>query len=208
MIAVSNFTVTGIVLTVIVLAKRAGLPSAAIGALAPSPGPRPCSARWPRHCCAVLCRCGASCSESTGRRSAISRPCSGPTFTSSRERSLHKRSGFPIPTPRSRPTLRAYSSSPHRTSTLGVEHAARARSAAGPLAAGLFLSAVSPRLTIALLAGATVVVAALGTQSKSIRAIPPLDELTKATPPPSAPLTRLLLRLRHRSGHRVWGLWC
>ncbi len=52
----------------------------------------------------------------------------------------------------------------------------------GPLAAGLLLSSVSPRLTIIALAGATIVVAALGTFSKAIRAIPPLDDLTAPAP--------------------------
>jgi MFS family permease len=53
----------------------------------------------------------------------------------------------------------------------------------GPLAAGLLLGSVSPRLTIAALIAPTLVAAALGTISKSIRQAPPLDELIK----PSAP---------------------
>jgi hypothetical protein len=56
----------------------------------------------------------------------------------------------------------------------------------GPLAAGLLLTSVSPRMTITVLAGATIVVAALGTLSKAIRAIPPLDELTNSAPSPTA----------------------
>jgi MFS family permease len=49
----------------------------------------------------------------------------------------------------------------------------------GPLAAGLLLSSVSPRLTIAVLVLPTLAAAALGTVSKAIRQAPPLDELTK-----------------------------
>ena len=45
----------------------------------------------------------------------------------------------------------------------------------GPLAAGLLLASESPRLTIGLLAGATVVVAVIGTLSPSMRTAPPLE---------------------------------
>jgi hypothetical protein len=50
----------------------------------------------------------------------------------------------------------------------------------GPLAAGLLLSSVSPRFTIAVLMAPTLAAAALGTVSKAIRNAPPLDELTQA----------------------------
>ena len=52
----------------------------------------------------------------------------------------------------------------------------------GPLAAGLLLATVSPRLTIAALIAPTLIAAVLGTMSESIRQAPPLDELTKASP--------------------------
>jgi hypothetical protein len=48
----------------------------------------------------------------------------------------------------------------------------------GPLATGLLLGSVSPRLMIAVLMSPTIAAAALGTASKTIRNAPPLDELT------------------------------
>jgi hypothetical protein len=50
----------------------------------------------------------------------------------------------------------------------------------GPLAAGLLLSAVSPRETVGVLMGVTLTAAVVGTFSSSIRGAPPLDELTTA----------------------------
>jgi hypothetical protein len=50
----------------------------------------------------------------------------------------------------------------------------------GPLAAGLLLSAVSPRETVGVLIGVTLTAAVIGTFSSSIRGAPPLDELTTA----------------------------
>jgi hypothetical protein len=50
----------------------------------------------------------------------------------------------------------------------------------GPLAAGLLLSAVSPRETVGFLMGVTLTAAVVGTFSSSIRGAPPLDELTTA----------------------------
>ena len=48
----------------------------------------------------------------------------------------------------------------------------------GPLAAGLLLASASPRVTIGVLAGATLAIAVPGTLSASIRGTPPLEELT------------------------------
>jgi hypothetical protein len=48
----------------------------------------------------------------------------------------------------------------------------------GPLAAGLLLDSVSPRLAVAVLMAATVAIAVPGTISSAIREIPPLEELT------------------------------
>lgn len=52
----------------------------------------------------------------------------------------------------------------------------------GPLAAGLLLDSVSPRTTVAVLMGATLAVTLPGTLSRSIRETPPLEELTAVTP--------------------------
>jgi MFS family permease len=50
----------------------------------------------------------------------------------------------------------------------------------GPLAAGLLLDSVSPRLAIGALMAATLAVTVPGTVSRSIRETPPLEELTEA----------------------------
>jgi len=50
----------------------------------------------------------------------------------------------------------------------------------GPLAAGLLLGSVSPRLTVGALMAPTIAAAIFGTSSKTIRNAPPLDELTRA----------------------------
>ena len=53
----------------------------------------------------------------------------------------------------------------------------------GPLAAGLLLSAVSPRATVAMFAAAGLVLALWGTLSPSIRKAPSLDELHELPQP-------------------------
>jgi MFS family permease len=53
----------------------------------------------------------------------------------------------------------------------------------GPLAAGLLLSSVSARLTIAVFAGFALALALWGTLSPSIRSAPALDELDDLAPP-------------------------
>jgi hypothetical protein len=58
----------------------------------------------------------------------------------------------------------------------------------GPLAAGLLLTSTSPRLTIAVLAGATLAVAGLGTFSRSIRQLPRFEELANVVPAEAATL--------------------
>jgi hypothetical protein len=56
----------------------------------------------------------------------------------------------------------------------------------GPLAAGLLLSSVSARATIAAFAAWTAAAGVVGTFSSSIRAAPPLDELTSSASPAGA----------------------
>jgi hypothetical protein len=56
----------------------------------------------------------------------------------------------------------------------------------GPLVAGLLLAAVSPRAAIVALAAPTVAAGLLGTLSKAIRDVPPLDEMTSAASSPAA----------------------
>ena len=131
MIAVSNFTVTGIELTVIVLAKRAGLPSAAIGGLVALTG------------AATLL--GSLASPLLRRALPMRRILLGEYWAALGYivfllwpnvyvlAGAFAAQAFWFPKFRLRGgglLLRAYSRSPHRTSTLGVEHAARDGSAA------------------------------------------------------------------------------
>jgi MFS family permease len=58
----------------------------------------------------------------------------------------------------------------------------------GPLAAGLLLGSVSPRLTVALLVVPTLAAAVFGTLSKAIRQAPPLEELTEPAAASPAPV--------------------
>ena len=188
MIAVSNFTVTGMELAMIVLAKRAGLPSAAIGGLVALTG--------------ATTLVGSLASPLLRRALPMRRILLGEYWAALGYiafllwpsvyvlAAAFATQAFWFPNSDSAVAAYSYALIPDRLigRALSVSSTLRVLAAPlGPLAAGLLLSSVSPRLTITVLAGATIVVAALGTQSKAIRAIPPLDELTRATPSPAAP---------------------
>jgi MFS family permease len=188
MIAVSNFTVTGMELAMIVLAKRAGLPGAAIGGLVALTG------------AATLL--GSLASPLLRRALPMRRILLGEYWAAFGYiaflvwpnvyvlAAAFATQAFWFPNSDSAVAAYSYALIPDRLigRALSVSSTLRVLAAPlGPLAAGLLLSSVSPRVTITVLAGATIVVAALGTLSKAIRAIPPLDELTKAPPSPAAP---------------------
>ena len=188
MIAVSNFTVTGMELAMIVLAKRAGLPGAAIGGLVALTG------------AATLL--GSLASPLLRRALPMRRILLGEYWAALGYiafllwpnvyvlAAAFAAQAFWFPNSDSAVAAYSYALIPDRLigRALSVSSTLRVLAAPlGPLAAGLLLSSVSPRVTITVLAGATIVVAALGTLSKAIRAIPPLDELTKAAPSSAAP---------------------
>lgn len=188
MIAVSNFTVTGMELAMIVLAKRAGLPSAAIGGLVALTG--------------ATTLVGSLASPLLRRALPMPRILLGEYWAALGYiaflvwpnvyvlAAAFATQAFWFPNSDSAVAAYSYALIPDRLigRALSVSSTLRVLAAPlGPLAAGLLLSSVSPCLTITVLAGATIVVAALGTQSKAIRAIPPLDELTKATQSPPLP---------------------
>ena len=188
MIAVSNFTVTGMELAMIVLAKRAGLPGAAIGGLVALTG------------AATLL--GSLASPLLRRALPMRRILLGEywaafgyiaflvwpnVYVLAAAFAAH---AFWFPNSDSAVAAYSYALIPDRLigRAMSVSSTLRVLAAPlGPLAAGLLLSSVSPRATIAVLAGATVVVAALGTLSKAIRAIPPLEELTNTAPSSAVP---------------------
>ena len=188
MIAASNFTVTGMELAMIVLARRAGLPSAAIGGLVALTG------------AATLL--GSLASPLLRRVLPMRRILLGEYWAALGYiafllwpnvyvlAAAFAAQAFWFPNSDSAVAAYSYALIPDRLigRALSVSSTLRVLAAPlGPLAAGLLLSSASPRLTITVLAGTTIVVAALGTLSKAIRAIPPLDELTRATSSPASP---------------------
>jgi len=188
MIAVSNFTVTGMELAMIVLAKRAGLPSAAVGGLVALTG----AATLLGSLASPLLRRALPMrlillGEYWAALGYIAFLLWPNVFVLAAAFAAH---AFWFPNSDSAVAAYSYALIPDRLigRALSVSNTLRVLAAPlGPLAAGLLLSSVSPRATITVLAAATIVVAALGTRSKAIRAIPPLDELTKAAPSPVAP---------------------
>ena len=195
MIAVSNFTVAGMELAMIVLAKRAGLPGAAIGGLVALTG------------AATLL--GSLASPLLRRALPMRRILLGEYWAAIGYISFlfwpnvyvlaaaFAAQAFWFPNSDSAVAAYSYALIPDRLigRALSVSNTLRVLAAPlGPLAAGLLLSSVSPRVTITVLAGATIVVAALGTLSKAIRAIPPLDELTKTAPRPQHRADRRSIR--------------
>ena len=181
MIAVSNFTVTGMELAMIVLAKRAGLPSAAIGGLLALTG------------AATLL--GSLASPLLRRALPMSTILLGEYWAALGYiafllwpnvyvlATAFAAQAFWFPNSDAAVAAYSYALIPDRLigRALSVSNTLRVLAAPlGPLAAGLLLSSVTPRVTITVLAGATIIVAALGTLSKAIREIPPLEELITA----------------------------
>jgi MFS family permease len=183
MIAVSNFTVAGIQFGVIVLAKRDGLSSAAVGGFVAFVGATTllgslASPLFRR----VLSLNSIMLSElwaAAGYAAFLIWP------------NVYVLAGafgvqaFCFPNTDSAVAAYSYALIPDRLigRAMAASNTLRAVAAPlGPLAAGLLLVSVSPRLAIAALMAPTLAAAALGTVSKSIRQAPPLDELTKPKP--------------------------
>jgi MFS family permease len=186
MIAVSNFTVAGVQFGVIVLAKRDGLSSAAIGGFVALVGvttllgslASPLFRRFLSLNAIMLSELWAA----VGYTVFLVWP------------SVYVLAGafaaqaFCFPNTDSAVAAYSYALIPDRLigRAMSASNTLRAVAAPlGPLAVGLLLSSVSPRLTIATLMAPTLAAAALGTVSKAIRQAPPLDELTKPAAPPA-----------------------
>ena len=179
MIAVSNFTVLGMQLSVIVLARRHGLPASAIGGFVALTGATtllgslasPLLRRvLPLH--AILL---SEVWAALGYAAFLAWP------------SVYVLAGafaaqaFCFPNTDSAVAAYSYALIPDALlgRVLAVSNTLRVLAAPlGPLVAGLLLSAVSPRLAVATLAGATLAAAAFATLSRSIREAPILEELT------------------------------
>ena len=179
LIAISNFTVAGMQLAVIVLARRHGLSSTAIGGFVALVGATtllgslatPLVRRvLPMHAI-VLSEFWAA----FGYVLFLVWP------------SVYVLAGafaaqaFCFPNTDSAVTAYSYALIPDRLLGRALAAADTLRvvgATLGPLTAGLLLGSVSPRLAIGVLAGATLVVTPPATLSRSIREAPPLDELT------------------------------
>jgi MFS family permease len=189
MIAVSNFSIAGVQLAVIVLAKRHGLSSAGIGALVALTGAATLlgslASPFLRRLLTLRVILLSEFWAALGYVAFLARP------------SVYVLAGAfaaqAICFPNTDAAVAGYSYALIPDRLLGramtVSNTLRVLAAPlGPLAAGILLTSTSPRLTVAALAGATLLVAALGTFSRSIRQMPPLAELTSPVPSETATL--------------------
>ena len=183
MIAVSNFTVAGVQLSVIVLARRDGLSSTAVGGFVALVGATTllgslASPLFRR----VLSLNAIMLSElwaAIGYAAFLAWPN---VYVLAAAFAVQ---AFFFPNTDSAVAAYSYALIPDRLIGRAMSASNTLRAAAaplGPLSAGLLLDRVSPRLAIAALMSATLAAAVLGTVSKSIRLAPPLDELTTANP--------------------------
>ncbi len=181
MIAASNFTVTGIELAVIVLAKRAGLPGAAVGGFIALTG--------------ATTLLGSLASPLLRRLLPMRRILLAEYWAAVGYVAFlfwpnvyvlvgaFAAQAFCFPNTDAAVTAYSYALIPDRLIGRAMSAATTMRVLAtplGPLVAGLLLASASPRETIVAVAAPTVAVAALGTLSKGIRDIPPLESLTGA----------------------------
>lgn len=179
MIAVSNFTVTGVQLAVIVLARRHGLSSSVIGGFVALLGAStllgslatPAVRRvLPMHAIVL--------SEFWAAFGYIAFLVWPNVYVLA---GVLAAQAFCFPNTDSAVMAYNYALIPDRLlgRALSVSDTLRVVGAPfGPLAAGLLLDSVSPRVTIAVLMAATVSITLPATLSSSIREIPPLEELT------------------------------
>jgi len=181
LIAVSNFTVTGVQLAVIVLARRHGLSSAAIGGFVALTG---VSTLLGSLASPLLRRLlpmrTILLSEYWAALAYVAFLVVPSVYVLAAAFAVQ---AFCFPNTDSAVAAYSYALIPDRLLGRALSVSSTLRVLAvpfGPLVAGLLLSSSSPRLTIAVLGGATVATAAVGTLSASMRHAPPLEELTSA----------------------------
>jgi MFS family permease len=184
MISVSNFTVTGVQLTVIVLAEREGLSSTAIGVFVALIGAStllgslatPVVRRFLPMRAILLSEFWAA----FGYVAFLVWPnvyVLGAAFAAQ---------AFCFPNTDAAIMAYNYALIPDRLlgRALSVSDTLRVLGAPlGPLVAGVLLASVSARWTVALLAAATLAVTLPATLSRSLRETPSLEELTRAAAP-------------------------
>ncbi len=183
MISVSNFTVAGVQLAVIVLARREGLSSAAIGGFVALVGATTLLGSLATPLVRrVLPIRAILLSEFWAAFGYIAFLVWPSVYVLA---AVFAAQAFCFPNTDSAITAYNYALIPDRLlgRALSVGDTLRIVGAPlGPLAAGLLLDSVSPRTTIAVLMGATLAVTLPGTLSRSIRETPSLEELTALTP--------------------------
>ncbi|HET9188866.1 MAG TPA: MFS transporter [Acidothermaceae bacterium] len=182
MVAVSNFTVTGIELAVIVLAKRDGLPGAAVGGFIALTG--------------ATTLLGSLASPLLRRVLPMRRILLAEYWAAVAYAAFvlwpnvyvlaaaFAAQAFCFPNTDAAVAAYSYALIPDRLIGRAMSASNTMRVLAtplGPLAAGLLLASATPRTTIVALAAPTVAVAVLGSLSKAIREVPPLPQLTEAT---------------------------
>jgi MFS family permease len=187
MIAVSNFTVTGMQLAVIVLARRDGLSGAAVGGFVALVGAStllgslvtPLVRRVLPMRAILLSEFWAA----LGYAAFLVRPS---VYVLALAVALQ---AFCFPNTDAAIAAYNYALIPDRLigRALAVSDTLRVAGAPlGPLVAGLLLASTSPRVAVALLAAATLAIAVPGTLSAAIRDTPRLEELTTAAPDTAA----------------------
>jgi hypothetical protein len=184
MIAVSNFTVAGVQLAVIVLAKRDGLSSAAVGGFVAFVG--------------ATTLLGSLASPFLRRVFSLNAIMLSELWAALTYAAflvwpnVYVLAGafgvqaFCFPNTDAAVAAYSYALIPDRLIGRAMTAANTLRAVAvplGPLVAGLLLSSVSARLAITALVAPTLAAAMLGTISKAIRGAPPLEELTGASAP-------------------------
>jgi hypothetical protein len=179
MISVSNFTVAGVQLTVIVLARREGLSSTAIGGFVALLGATTLLGSLATPLVRrVLPMRAILLSEFWMALGYVAFLVWPSVYVLAAQ-------AFCFPNTDSAITAYNYALIPDRIlgRALSVGDTLRVVGAPlGPLAAGLLLDSVSPRATVAVLMGATLAVTLPGTLSRSIRETPALEKLI-AVPP-------------------------
>jgi Transmembrane secretion effector len=180
MIAVSNFTVTGTQLAVIVLAKREGLSSAAVGGFV--------------ALVAASTLVGALVSPFLRRIMSLNKIMLSELWAASGYvaflvwpnvyvlAAAFAAQAFCFPNTDAAVAAYSYALIPDRLIGRAMTASNTLRNLAsplGPLVAGLLLARTSPRLTIVVLMGATLTAAMFATVGRSIRQAPPLSELSE-----------------------------
>ena len=183
MVAVSNFAATGIPLTIIVLARRHGISSAGVGVLIALTGAStllgsllsPMLRRYVPMRAILLSEYWAAVVYAA----FLVVPN---VYVLAAAFAVH---AFTFPNTDSAVNAYSYTLIPDRLLGRAMSASNTLRvvvTPLGPLAAGLLLSSLSPRASIAALASVTLGAAVVGTFSRAIRDAPRLDELTTREP--------------------------